>query len=118
MPRILSKKSCPNTVKGKRRRNFYDTESACPGLTKTQLHKNKRNQIVSKRKHAIGVEIFKDPNSGPKNWNIACKEAFKELGYWPVPIKKATEFHVMATHFYEEILDQIDFKRRVAEGLR
>ena len=89
------------SVKARRRANYSENDS-CKVLKKEQLIKTKRNTIVSKKKHIIGKENWKNMDTyGPKGWMAACKEASKLLGYWPVPIKKGTPFYITARKIYD-----------------
>ena len=100
--------SCPppRTLKGQKRNNYFRNGN-CPTLKKNQLLENKRAQIVSKKKHNVGLKLWENMDTrGPKGWNQACTEASKELGYWPVPIKKGTEFYELARQIYDEILEE------------
>tara|TARA_B100000214_G_scaffold375599_1_gene363164 strand:- start:5343 stop:5642 length:300 start_codon:yes stop_codon:yes gene_type:complete len=96
----------PKTVKGQRRRNFNSPGSNYPVLKKEQLMKNEKGKIVSAKKHALGKELWENLETyGPKGWNQACSEASEKLGYWPVPIRKGTEFYKLTKNIYKKMQD-------------
>lgn len=97
-------KSCDKTKsKKQQRRSVLKHGANCKGLKASQLVVNKRGTVVSSIKRTQGSERYNQLNiDGPKGWNDACKETRNLLGYWPVPIKKGTEFYDMAKKIFEE----------------
>jgi|EP00966_Prymnesium_polylepis_P190317 hypothetical protein len=74
------------------------------GNTKKDIMYNKEGSAVSKAKHKVGKRIYAEMgNDGIKGWNKACKKASEDLGYWPVPIKKRTEFYKLAKQYYDDM---------------
>jgi hypothetical protein len=63
-------------------------EKTSGGLTKTNLTKNKRGKIVSKKSHSAGQKAYKNISA----WTKACQQARKKLGikgFCPVGGKSA-----------------------------
>ena len=75
-------------------------------LTVDQLKENKRGRIVSVAASDAAKKNYKQQgNSGPKGWMTACKHASSDLGYWPVPVKKGTEFYKLAKKYHKNMMD-------------
>lgn len=73
-------------------------------LGANHLKENKRGKIVSVSASSAAKNNYnKQGNDGPKGWTTACKYAANDLGYWPVPIKKGTEFYKLAKSYYQEM---------------
>lgn len=71
-------------------------------LTADHLKENKRGKIVSVSASSAAKKNYnKQGSNGPKGWTTACKHAASDLGYWPVPIKKGTEFYKLAKSYYQ-----------------
>merc|ERR1712018_256679 len=70
------------------------------GQTKTDLMKNKRGKIISKKAHAAGKRAFK--RNGLSKWCAAFVKARKNLGLKGfVPCKKGTEFYKECMKLYK-----------------
>ena len=90
------------TLKGKKRLVYKSGENCKGVISASKLKKNSRNEIVSKARHEHAKQTFKNLNkNGPSGWMDACKEAKEELGYWPVPIKKGSEFYKLTKSIFE-----------------
>ena len=75
-------------------------------LTENHLKENKRGKIVSISASSSAKKNYKKQgDNGPKGWMTACKHAANDLGYWPVPIKKGTEFYKLAKSYHQEMKD-------------
>ena len=75
-------------------------------LTESQLKENKRGRVVSVAgSNAAKKNYKKQGNSGPKGWMTACKHAASDLGHWPVPVKKGTEFYKLAKKYHKDMVD-------------
>ena len=75
-------------------------------LTKDHLKENKRGRVVSVAASSAAKKNYnKQGNRGPKGWMTACKHASKDLGYWPVPVKKGTEFYKLAKQYHKNMMD-------------
>ena len=75
-------------------------------LTEGHLKENKRRSIVSISASSAAKNNYKKQgNSGPKGWMKACKHASEDLGYWPVPIEKGTEFYKLAKEYHKDMMD-------------
>ena len=73
-------------------------------LSANHLKENKRGKIVSISASSAAKKNYnKQGKDGPKGWTTACKHAANDLGYWPVPIKKGTEFYKLAKSYYQEM---------------
>ena len=73
-------------------------------LTGNELKENKQGKIVSVSASSAAKKNYnKQGNDGPKGWTAACKHAASDLGHWPVPIKKGTEFYKLAKSYYQEM---------------
>merc|ERR1712151_420416 len=60
------------------------------GIKQSDLMKNKRGKIVTKRSNARGLKRYKNI----ENWVDACKKAYIELGFTGfVAIKKGSDFY-------------------------
>lgn len=94
---------CDTLTTKKRRRRVWKGDGNCKGLSKDELTQNKRGNIVSKQKHAQTKERYEKLDLyGPKGWTLACKQASDILGFWPVPIRKETEFYKLSKKLFEE----------------
>lgn len=94
---------CDTLTTKKRRRRVWKGDKDCKGLPKDELTKNKRGEIVSKQKHSQTKERYEKLDlDGPKGWMLACKQASDILGFWPVPIRKGTEFYKLSKKLFEE----------------
>merc|ERR1719265_1835129 len=99
--KAMKKKSVSKIAKGKFARSvvFRGTKAkTASGLTKTDLIKNKRGKIVSKRSVAAGKKAF----ANIKSWTVAVQKARKALGLKGfVAIKKGTPFYKKAKEFHQ-----------------
>merc|ERR1712185_686797 len=72
-------------------------EKTYTGLKKTDLMKNKKGKVVTKKQHAAGKKAFKLI----KGWLDACLKAKKELGLKGfVAIKKGSAIYKKAKEIY------------------
>merc|ERR1712124_70504 len=72
------------------------------GLTKTDLVKNKRGKIVTKKSLAAGKKNY----SNIKGWVVACQKARKALGIKGfVAIKKGSDLYKKAKELYQWAYD-------------
>ena len=94
--------SSPKTLAGKRRA-IYNGTYVGTTLNADDLTENTYGKIVSVRASQAAKKKYKSssPTSGPKGWIKACKKASKELGFWPVPLKKGTKFYNLAKKYYD-----------------
>jgi hypothetical protein len=70
------------------------------GQTKSELMKNKRGKIVSKKSHANGKKVYK--KNGLAKWTKAFMQARKNLGLTGfVACKKGTKFYKEAMKIYK-----------------
>merc|ERR1719265_937612 len=77
--RAMKKKAVSKIAKGKRSRAvvFHGTkEKTYTGLTKSDLIKNKRGKIVTKKQSARGKQVY----ANVKGWIVAVQTARKALG--------------------------------------
>ena len=66
-------------VIGTKAQVFHGTaEKTSGGLRKSDLMKNKRGRIVSKKKHALGLKAFSKLKKSPTQWN-KIKEQQKKM---------------------------------------
>ena len=73
-------------------------------LSASHLKQNKTGKIVSISASKSAKKNYKKQGmSGPQGWASACKKAEQQLGYWPVPVRKGTEFYKLAKHYYSEL---------------
>ena len=64
------------------------------------MKENKSGKIVSKLASSSAKKNYnRQGDTGPKGWTSACKQAAQDLGYWPVPIQKGTEFYKLAKKY-------------------
>merc|ERR1712156_279976 len=71
------------------------------GQTKSDLMKNKRGKIVSKKSHANGKKVYK--KNGLAKWTKAFMQARKNLGIKGfVACKKGTKFYKEAMKLYRK----------------
>merc|ERR1712193_36116 len=99
--RAMKKKAVSKIAKGKMARAvvFNGTKAKTyTGLTKSDLIKNKRGKIVTKKSSAAGKKNY----ANIKGWTAACQKARKALGIKGfVAIKKGTPFYKKAKEFYQ-----------------
>merc|ERR1712182_15182 len=99
--RAMKKKAVSKIAKGKRARAvvFHGTKAKTyTGLTKTDLFKNKRGKIVTKKSAAHGKKQF----ANIKGWTVAVQKARKALGVKGfVAIKKGTALYKKAKELYQ-----------------
>lgn len=75
-------------------------------LSASDLKTNKSGRVVSKKASTSSKKNYDlQGKYGPKGWNKACKMAAQELGSWPVPIKKGTQFYKLAKKYHNEMKD-------------
>ena len=75
-------------------------------LTGDHLKENKRGRVVSVAASSAAKKNYnKQGNHGPKGWMNACKHAADDLGYWPVPVKKGTDFYNLAKKYHKDMMD-------------
>jgi hypothetical protein len=73
-------------------------------LTRGDLTVNKDGRVVSRRASANAKKKYNRlGNDGPKGWILACREASKILGDWPVPVRKGTKFYKLAKEIHNEM---------------
>merc|ERR1719361_1786597 len=88
------------TAKGKMARSIVFAgrkEKTASGLKKTDLMKNKRGKVVTKKSHAAGIRSY----AAIKGWTIACQKAKKALGLKGfVACKKGSPFYKKAKELY------------------
>merc|ERR1712139_675125 len=98
--KAMKKKAVSKIAKGKRARAvvFHGTkEKTYTGLTKSDLIKNKRGKIVSKK-----ASLRAKKNNFIKGWITAVAKARKALGIKGfVAIKKGSAFYKKAKEFYQ-----------------
>lgn len=89
------------------KRAVYERRLSKTGtLTENHLKENKRGRVVSVAASKAAKNNYnKQGNDGPKGWMKACKAAAEELGHWPVPVKKGTQFYKLAKKYHEEMKD-------------
>merc|ERR1711862_408092 len=98
--RAMKKKVVSKIAKGKRARSvvFHGTKAkTATGLVKSDLVKNKRGKIVSKKSLAAGKKAY----ANIKGWTAAVQKARKALnvkGF--VAIKKGTPLYNKAKEFF------------------
>ena len=99
--RAMKKKAVSKIAKGKMARAvvFRGTKAKTyTGLTKTDLFKNKRGKIVTKKSSAHGKKQF----ANIKGWTVAVQKARKALGVKGfVAIKKGTALYKKAKELYQ-----------------
>merc|ERR1719159_665107 len=87
-------------AKGKNRKSVVlrgSKEKTDTGLTKSDLMRNKKGRVVTKKQHAAGKKAFKLI----KGWCDACQKAKKELGLKGfVAIKKGSALYKKAKEIY------------------
>merc|ERR1712224_431125 len=98
--KAMKKKAVSKIAKGKRARAvvFNGTkEKTYTGLTKSDLIKNKRGKIVSKK-----ASLLAKKNNYVKGWYTAVQKARKALGLKGfVAIKKGSALYKMAKELYQ-----------------
>merc|ERR1712153_58120 len=101
MGKAMKKKVVSKIAKGKMARSvvFRGTKAkTSSGLTKTDLVKNKRGKIVSKKSVAAGKKAY----ANIKSWTVACQKARKALGVKGfVAIKKGTALYKKAKELHK-----------------
>merc|ERR1719159_1896916 len=99
--KAMKKKSVSKIAKGKRAKSvvFRGTKAKTTGgLTKSDLVKNKRGIIVSKKQQAKGSKLYA---KYAKKWISAVQQARKALGVKGfVAIKKGTPLYTKAKGLY------------------
>jgi len=95
------------TNSGIRRAVYEERLFKTPGnLVSSDFKENSNGKIVSIKASKAAQKNFKNQAmDGPKGWNLACKHAAKDLEYWPVPIKKGTEFYKLAKQYHNQLKD-------------
>ena len=79
-----------------------EEEETSGGLKKSQITKNNRGDLVSKKKRQNALKRFKKKDSAVKHWNNAFKSAREELGYTEfVPVKKGSKFYEVTKKHYD-----------------
>merc|ERR1711977_746092 len=98
--RAMKKKAVSKIAKGKFARSvvFRGTKAKTQsGLTKTDLIKNKRGKIVTKKSLAAGKKAY----ANIKGWTAAVQKARKALGVKGfVAVKKGSPLYKKAKEFY------------------
>merc|ERR1712224_381248 len=99
--RAMKKKAVSKIAKGKLARSvvFHGTkDKTYTGLTKSDLIKNKRGKIVTKKSVAAGKKAY----ANIKGWTVACQKARKALGIKGfVAIKKGSALYKKAKELYQ-----------------
>ena len=73
-------------------------------LNASDLKENKSGKIVSRKASSAAKKNFNAQGvDGPKGWNLACRQAANDLGHWPVPIKKGTQFYNLAKKYHNQM---------------
>merc|ERR1711904_726157 len=94
------KKTVSKIAKGKYSKSVVlrgGKEKTYTGLKKSDLMKNKKGKVATKKQHAAGKKAFKLI----KGWLDACLKAKKELGLKGfVPIKKGSAIYKKAKELY------------------
>merc|ERR1711941_238728 len=91
------------SIKGSKIQVFRGTKqkTKSSGQTKTELMKNKRGKVVSKKAHANGKKVYK--KNGLGKWTKAFMQARKNLGIKGfVACKKGTKFYKEAMRIYRK----------------
>merc|ERR1712061_903189 len=89
------------SVRGTKTQVFRGTRQKTRGggLQKNDLVKNKRNKVVSKKKHAQGKRLYK--KNGIQKWNEAFMQARKNLGIKGfMPCKKGSKLYKETMKLY------------------
>merc|ERR1712070_194683 len=98
--KVMKAKKISVIAKGKNRKSVVlrgTKEKTDTGLKKSDLMKNKKGRVVTKKQHAAGKKAFKLI----KGWLDACLKAKKELGLKGfVPIKKGSALYKKAKEIY------------------
>merc|ERR1712173_133240 len=90
------------SIRGSRAQVFNGTKQKVKttGQTKSDLMKNKRGKIVSKKANAAGKKVYK--RNGLGKWTKAFMQARKNLGLKGfVACKKGTKFYKEAMRLYK-----------------
>merc|ERR1719163_2660465 len=99
--KAMKKKTVSKIAKGKFAKSvvFRGTKAKTyTGLTKSDLVKNKRGKIVTKKQVAAGKKSY----TNIKGWVTACQKARKALGVKGfVAIKKGSALYKKAKEFYQ-----------------
>merc|ERR1712093_235389 len=99
--RAMKKKAVSKIAKGKFARSvvFRGTKAKTyTGLTKSDLFKNKRGKIVTKKSSANGKKNY----ANIKGWTVAVQKARKALGVKGfVAVKKGTALYKKAKELYQ-----------------
>ena len=99
--RAMKKKAVSKLAKGKFARSivFRGTKAKTyTGLTKTDLVKNKRGKIVTKKQAANGKKAY----ANIKGWTVAVQKARKALGVKGfVAVKKGTPLYKKAKELFQ-----------------
>jgi len=99
--RVVRRRKARKSIRGTRAQVFRGTRQKVKttGQTKTDLMKNKRGKIISKKQHAFGKRSYKNI----KNWTKAFMQARKNLGIKGfVPCKKGTKFYNECMKIYKK----------------
>merc|ERR1712118_549624 len=100
--KAMKKKAVSNIAKGRYAKSvvFRGTKAKTyTGLTKSDLVKNKRGKIVTKKQQALGKALFAQH---AKAWISAVQKARKALGLEGfVAIKKGTPLYTKAKELYQ-----------------
>merc|ERR1711904_443777 len=99
--RAMKKKAVSKIAKGKFARSvvFRGTKAkTSSGLTKSDLIKNKRGKIVTKKQVANGKKAY----ANIKGWTVAVQKARKALGVQGfVAVKKGTPLYKKAKELFQ-----------------
>ena len=99
--RAMKKKAVSKIAKGPMAKSvvFRGTKAKTyTGLTKTDLFKNKRGKIVTKKSSANGKKQY----ANIKGWTVAVQKARKALGVKGfVAVKKGTALYKKAKELYQ-----------------
>merc|ERR1712144_58586 len=100
--RAMKKKAVSKIAKGRYAKAvvFHGTKAKTyTGLTKSDLVKNKRGKIVTKKQQANGKKAY----TNIKGWTTAVQKARKALGVKGfVAIKKGSAFYKKAKELYQQ----------------
>merc|ERR1719265_541426 len=99
--RAMKKKAVSKIAKGKHARAVVFRGSkakTASGLTKSDLIKNKRGKIVTKKSVAAGKKAY----ANIKGWTVAVQKARKALGVKGfVAVKKGTPLYMKAKELFQ-----------------
>merc|ERR1712046_419855 len=99
--RVVRRRKARKSIRGTRSQVFRGTRQKVKttGQVKSDLMKNKRGKIISKKQHAFGKRSYKNI----KSWTQAFMQARKNLGLTGfVPCKKGAKFYKECMKIYRK----------------